>query len=300
MKELPLNALRAFAVVYASGGVRAAARELGIAHSAVSRHLAELDAWLGVPIIHPPAGRRGLTFTPQGEALGRATLSGLREIARAVASIRETRSEGSVTISTTPSFAARWLLPRLPALEEAHPHIEVSVVVDSRIIDLGTGEADLAIRMGRGPWRDVDCEPLMEDSLYPVMSPALWKKSGRPDKPDGLTRLRLLHDRDPETPWERWKAAHGPASLDVHGGPRFASSDLVLRAALLGQGVALARHQLAADDVASGALLRPLGDLSVELGTAYWVVLPKYSQVKPATRTVADWLKDQASLSPVG
>lgn len=295
MKELPLNALRAFAVVHASGGVRAAARELGIAHSAVSRHLAELESWMGVPLFRPSAGRRGLILTPQGEALGRAALSGLRDIARAVDALREVRSAGSVTLSTTASFAARWLLPRLPALQEAHPRIEVSVVVDPKPVELDTGEVDLAIRMGRGPWPDLDCEPLMEDSLYPVMSPAFWKKSGRPDTPAGLLRLRLLHDRDPHATWEAWKAVFGPASLDVRAGPRLASSDLVLRAALQGQGVALARHQLAADDVASGALLRPLGKRSVELGPAYWLVLPRYSQVRPATRTVAHWLKKEAA-----
>ncbi|MCI0674109.1 MAG: LysR substrate-binding domain-containing protein, partial [Myxococcaceae bacterium] len=185
----------------------------------------------------------------------------------------------------------RWLLPRLPRLEAEHPRLEVSVLVDQRLVDIEAGEVDLAIRMGRGPWRDVDCEPLMDEVLYPVMSPALWAKSGRPERPAALSRLRLLHDRDPNVSWDAWRRAHGPATLDVRRGPRFASSDLVLRAAVQGQGVALARHRLAGDDVASGALLRPFDGLKLELGPAYWLVLPTHARTRPATATVIAWLK---------
>lgn len=293
MKDLPLNALRAFALVYSHGGVRAAARELGIAHSSVSRHLAELDAWLGGTLIREGAGRRGISFTPDGETLGRATLQGLGEIERAAAALRDLRPSNAVTISAAPSFAARWLLPRLPALESDHPRVEVSVVVDQRLDDLRQGGIDLAIRMGRGDWADVRSEPLMDDELYPVMSPMLWNKTGRPRKPEQLAGLKLLHDRDPYASWESWRAAHGPTSLQIRRGPSFASSDLVLRAAMHGQGIALARHRLAAADLATGALVRPIGNLSVKLGTAYWIVLPKTSRVRPSTMTVVAWLKKQ-------
>jgi LysR family glycine cleavage system transcriptional activator len=294
MRDLPLNALRAFAVVYAHRGVRPAARELGIAHSSLSRHLAELEAWTGVPLTEGPGGRRGLRFTPAGEALGRSALAALQELERAAASIREARSASSVVISTTASFAARWLLPRLPALEMLHPKLEVSVSVDPRPVELASGEVDLAIRMGRGPWRDLDCEPLLDEVLYPVVSPAYWKQVGAPKRPV-LTRLRLLHDRDPSTSWDAWRRTHGPVTLDVRRGPRLASSDLVLRAALQGQGVALARHRLAADDVASGALLRPFGDARVELGPSYWLVLATNARTRPATAVVVAWLKGEAA-----
>lgn len=294
--KLPLNALRALAIVYAEGGVRAAARQLGVAHSAVSRHLLELEIWLGVPLIGQAAGRRGLSLTPQGEALAKASLAGFRDIESAVAALRESKSSRSVTISAAPSFAARWLLPRLPRLEQSHPHLEVSVVVDQRIDDLTTGGIDLAIRMGRGPWPDVHCEPLMDEVLYPVMSPALYERSGRPAAPAALAGLRLLHDRDPHASWEAWRRLHGPDSLDVLAGPRFASSDLVLRAAMQGQGVALARHRLAMDDVASGALVRPLEGLQVELGPAYWIVRPLRPRAGTGVSTVIGWLKDEVGL----
>lgn len=290
MNDLPLNALRAFALVAAHGGVRAAARELGVAHSSVSRHLAELEAWLGVPLFERAAGRR---LTAQAQALGNAVLAGLREIEAATAVVREARSPFAVTLSTTPSFAARWLLARLPALERAHPRIELSVVVNQRLDDLAGAGIDLSVRMGAGPWPDLHAEPLMDDLLYPVMSPSLWQASGRPRQPAELAGLRLLHDRDPHTGWERWRQAFGPPALAVQRGPRFASSDLLLRAALQGQGVALARGRLAAEELAAGTLLRPFGERELRLPDAYWIVRGA-RPLRSATATVIAWLKRQA------
>ncbi len=292
MQRLPLNALRAFATVYSAGGIRAAARELAISHSSISRHLGELERWLGVALIQDSAGRRATRFTPQGDALGKATVASLGEIARVTESLREARSEASITIATTPSLAVRWLLPRLPAFEAAHRGIEVSVIVDQRVQDLATSGADLAIRSGDGSWPDVQSQPLMTDALYPVMSPSLHARSGHPTRPAALTRLRLLHDRDPRAGWDAWRTVHGPRALDVRRGPRLTSSDLVLRAATLGQGVALARHRLAQADVVAGLLVRPFGELAVELGTVYWLGLPTHMQPSAATTAIARWLLD--------
>lgn len=294
MKDLPLNALRALAVVHASGGVRSAARELGVAHSAVSRHLAELEAWIGVPL--RAKARKQLVLTPQGERLAKAVLGGLREIESAVSALRETRSANSVAVGTIPSIAARWLLPRLPRLETSHPHLEVSVVVGKRLDDVEAAGVDLAIRMGKGPWPGARCEPLADDALYPVMSDDYWRKSGRPSKPADLVGLRLLHDRDPDATWEAWRREHGPEELDVRKGPRFTSTDLVLQAAAQGQGVALARHRLATEDLASGVLRRPLGGLFVRIEDAYWIVLPRHVFPRPATEAVIAWLKREAEM----
>jgi LysR family glycine cleavage system transcriptional activator len=152
--------------------------------------------------------------------------------------------------------------------------------------------------MGEGPWPRARCEPLAGDALYPVMSPAYWRRAGRPATPAALAGLRLLHDRDPQAGWEVWRRAFGPEELDVARGPRFTSTDLVLRAAAQGQGMALARHRLAADDVAAGLLLRPLGELAVRLERSYWIVLPRQAFPRPATETVIAWLKREAAIQP--
>ena len=295
MQSMPLNALRVFALVCEHGGVRAASRELGIAHSSVSRHLTELEAWVGVPLAREKgAGRHGWMPTPQGKALGKAVLAGLRDIEAATKSIREARSPFAVTISAAPSFAARWLLPRLPALERAYPRIELSVLVNQHVEDLQAGGIDVAVRMGTGPWPGMHCEHLMDDALYPVVSPDFWKDRGSPTRPQALSSLRLLHDRDPHAGWERWRRQFGPASLNLQRGPRFASSDLLLRAAQQGQGVALARHRLAAGDVATGLLVRPFGEREVHIENAYWIVRPN-GPPRDAVKTVIAWLSNEAS-----
>ena len=260
---LPLTMLRALATVYETGGARSAARRLNITHSAVSRHLKELEAWLGTPLLVRTEGRRTLTFSREGQALGQVALSCLSELESAVTSLREFRRRHSVTVSTTPSFAARWLLPRLGSLQANFPRLEVSVIVDQRVHAPADEGADLAIRMGGRAWPGFTCLPLMDDALYPVVSPAYWAEHGRPDTLRELLRLRLLHDRDPNASWAVWKKHHGPKALDTRTGARFTSSDLVLCGAEHGLGVALARNRLASDAIQSGALVRPFGDARV-------------------------------------
>nr|WP_295383090.1 LysR substrate-binding domain-containing protein [Pseudoxanthomonas sp.] len=297
MKTLPLNALRAFALVYAHGGVRAAARELGVSHSSVSRHLAELEAWMGVPLFE--RGAASWTPTRQGAELGRRVLVQLEDMLAATRATREVRRSFSVTVTVAPSFATRWLLPRLPALERAHPRVELSVLVNQEL-DLPSDGIDLAVRMGAGNWPNVRSEPLMDDRLYPVASPGYWQASGGTDDVACLHDVRLLHDRDPTAGWDHWLQLHGPANLSIGRGPRLASSDLVLQAAELGQGVALARGRLAAGALASGALIRPFRDLEVRVPDAYWLVRPRDPGAgkvanRQAVDTVIRWLKDQAA-----
>jgi len=298
MDKLPLNALRALAAVVGHGGLRPAARELGISHSALSRHLAQLEHWLGVPVTLRKPGQRDIVATPQGERLAEATSNALADIGRVVAAVRERRSPFSITISTTPSFAARWLLPRLPSLERAHPRLEISVMVDQRIEDPKNFAGDFAIRTGSGSWPGIEARPLMSDALYPVMSPRLWEASGKPRDIASLKRLRLLHDRDARSTWQLWREKHGPADLDVRAGSRFASSDLVLRAATQGMGVALAHHRLVEDDLESGVLMRPFGALEIPLGPTYWIAAPGGTALRAATKTVIAWLGREARSLP--
>ncbi|MEH6633575.1 MAG: LysR substrate-binding domain-containing protein [Halopseudomonas aestusnigri] len=292
MKNLPLNALRAFAAVYETGGVRSAARLLGITHSSISKHVHELEAWIGVSLIHREKGVRSLSFTVQGEDLGRISLDGLSLLANGVDAVRESRRGNSVTISTTPSFAARWLLPRLQDFNANYPWIELSVIVDQKLNFSSDQNADLAIRMGTGPWDDLKCQPLMDESLFPVMSTSFWLKVGRPTSLSALLNLPLLHDRDPQTTWHEWAKSRDVEGLDTNGGSRFASSDLVIRAAVQGLGVALARSRLVEDDLSTGLLIKPFEGEEMALSNAYWVVVPKDTKPKMAVDKVIEWLED--------
>lgn len=295
MMNLPANALKVLATVFEAGGVRPAARRLQIAHSSVSRHLTVLEDWLGVRLFEQQEGRRRLAFSPQGRALGEAAAASFDDLAKAVHSVRESPRINTVKISTTPSVASLWLLPRLLQFQKAHPGLELSVIVEQRLVNPASQETDLAIRMGKGPWRGLICKPLMDEELFPVMSPKYWEEAGRPSQPVELKHLQLLHDRDPHTPWDLWLDEYCSAPVDTTVGPRYTSSDIVLRAAAQGLGVALARSRLAEEGLAIGSLIKPFGQRSIKLVDAYWIVRPP-GEERVAVRAVASWLKFQAGI----
>ena len=290
MKDLPLNGLRALAAVYDTGGIRPAGRRLGVTHSAVSRHLNDLEKRLGVSLFQKTGAASPLAFTPQGEMLGKSALACLAELENSVTAVREARQGNSVVVATTPSFAIRWLLPRLPAFEELHPSIEVSLLVDQRMRPPGEDNADLAIRMGRRPRGEDTCEPLMDDGLFPVASPAYVTEHGT-----RLEGARLLHDRDPATHWDVWRRAHGPEHLETRKGSRFSSSDLVLKAAEQGMGIALARARLAAASIEAGTLVRLCSDLSLDVKNAYWLIPARQAGSRYAVQQLVAWLKAEAA-----
>ncbi len=294
MRDLPLTLLRALAAVYETGGIRPAGRLLGIQHSAVSRALRDLEAWLEVPLFEKRDGQRALVFSVEGTELGKAALVAMKELETATLKTREGSGTNSVTIATTPSFAMRWLLPRLPKMNQTYPKIEVSILVDqARKTPLETG-ADLNIRMGVQPASDLEPVPLMDERVFPVMAPRFWEDCGRPSKIENLMNLPLLHDRDPSTSWGAWCKKFGPDRLNVRQGPRLTSSDLILRAAEQGQGVALARGRLAEASLSDGALIRPFGDSELDLGPNYWLIANVETKRRRVVQTVMSWLQSEA------
>jgi LysR family glycine cleavage system transcriptional activator len=300
MRDLPLNALRAFAAIYLTGGIRPAGRLLGVSHSSVARHLSELEAMLGTSLVERTRDARALAFTAAGETLGREAAGALGALDSTWSSIRERRGAGTVTISAAPSVAALWLLPRLHRLAEALPRVEVSVLAEQRVRAPSEEGSDLAIRMGGRT--SGDAEPLMDDALTPVAAPRLLSRArtARGGPTGGatvaalLSDLPLLHDRDPNAGWPCWIERHGSKGLDASAGPRFTSSDLVLRAAKLGQGVALARLRLAGADLADGSLER-LTPASVHLPDAYQLVADPDRREHASVRAVRDWLHAEAA-----
>lgn len=299
MDNLPLTMLRALAAVYEEGGVRAAGRRLLVTHSAISRHLHELEQWIGTPLVEKGRGRHSFRLTPEGETLARASADALQSLGSAVSAVREARRPNAVTISTTPSFAVRWLLPRLPDFEQRYRWIEVSVLVEQRRkapLDEG---ADFSIRMGSGPWPDLQCEPLMDDALFPVANANYVARSKKDPGATDMSGLRLLHDRDPNAAWSSWKRQFGPSHMDVRSGPRYTSSDIVMRVAEQGMGVALARAQLCQESLEVGSLVRLAGDAFVPLPKAYWIVQAEGKSLRNAAQIFKDWMVEMASRSIV-
>ncbi|MDG4647902.1 LysR substrate-binding domain-containing protein [Roseibacterium sp. SDUM158017] len=292
MRDLPLTSLRALAAVHREGGVRAGARSLGVTHSTVSRQIRELERIYGVALVAPEG--RGLVLTPEGASLADTASRAIGDLETAALRLRERRGRNTVTIATTASVAVRWLLPRLPLFHDAHPGIEVSILTEQRFVDPDGERVDLVVRQSREPRTTLAAEPLMDDTIFPVIA------ATHPDATRGLDRLpkgaALLHDRDPDTTWARWLEQYPAPDVDPALGPRFTSSDLVIRAAAAGLGYALARDRLVGEDVAAGLVTRPFGARSIPLGTAYWLIrADRPSASARSLDRVTEWIIEEAT-----
>ncbi len=290
--------LRAFGAVYQTGGIRPAARLLGVTHSSVVRFVHDLEQFVGVPLIDRAEGRRLTRFTAQGEAIGTTVLHAFGQIEQTLLSVREAHRPNSVTIETTPSFAARWLLPRLGDFETRWNWIELSISVDQRLKNPADGHADFAIRLGTGPWPNLDCSPFPDDFLLPVMRTDYWQEAGEPRDCAALKACRLLHDRDPLMSWAHWQKGLGIDEIATTKGARFASSDLVLRAAEQGLGVALARWELARGSIEAGHLIAPIAMSCLPLPNSIWIVSDKDRGHSLAAQTTISWLMELAAERP--
>ncbi len=291
----PLGAIRAFEATARLGSTVAAASELGVTHGAVSRQIKTLEDRLSRQLFERESGR--LVLTKLGKRYAGSAEQAFDLLDVATRELTGGAEEPVVRISTTASFAAKWLLPRLPRFRARHREIEVWVFESQGLVEPRPGGAsDLAIRMGAGPWRGVSAQPLMDDELFPVCAPALARDLARPTD---LAKAILLHDDDPQAAWSRWLAAVGLAGRAYERGPRFASTALLLQAAVDGQGVALARARLASPDIRAGHLVRPFVE-TVQTGPAYWLITPIRGTPNRAARLFCAWLKQEARAAQKG
>lgn len=284
----PLNALCAFEAAARLGGIQKASQELCVTHGAVSRHVKLLEEWLGVTLFE--RSHRSITLTPAGRAYQQTVAAALDLIQEGTAAVQHHKSPKALGIATTHSIASKWLMDRLADFSQNYPAVEVWLTVEQKLTDFSQTGVDVALRMGEGPWPDLECTPLMEDRLIPVCSPQLLGKKKRLKKPADLASFTLLHDQDPKAQWSRWFQKVGLETMDSSQGPRFTSSDMALRSAMSGQGVALASEVLAADDIAAGHLIQPLPQ-AVELGTFFWLVMPHRNLSMSHAIAFREWLQ---------
>lgn len=288
----PLAGLDMICVVARLGSLSAAAAELGVTHGAVSRRLAAVEAWLGQLLFERHA--RGVRLTPDGQRFLGSVEQAFALIDGAADQWRRKRGPDVVRLSVVPSFAKLWLLPRLEALERGEPRVRIELSVEHRHADLETGEVDLAVRYGRGPWRNVESQPLARETLFPFANEPTAEKLGRDPAPGRLLAAPLLHDSD-ASGWRAWFAGAG---VDFKARPtdrRFEDYTLVLAAAEAGLGVALMRSPLADDYWAQTCGLVRLSDRAAFSLTTYHLVT-RVRETKPAVKIVADRLL--AALGP--
>ena len=299
MSRLPsLNALRAFEAAARLGSVTAAARALSVTPGAVSHQIKLLEEDLGVALLE----RRGRSVVPTPAAQG--GLAGLtlafEQMAGAVEAIRRSPQGPVLVVSVAPSFASAWLMPRLDRFWQRQPEVDIRIETKWGLTDFRRDGVDLAIRFGAGGYRGVFERRLMEEDYFPVCSEELLRGKCPLDAPEDLRHHVLLHvDGDawgPDFPtWRMWLQAAGVEDkVDFRRGPRFQISELALKAARDGQGVALGSSALVADDLSRHRLVRPFPQ-SVMAPLGYYVVCPPDHLARPAVQAFVDWLLEEAA-----
>lgn len=284
-RRLPsLNALRAFEAAGRHESFTAAAEELFVTHAAVSRHIRELEEWLGTDLFDrtgrgvrlTDAGRRyGVRLTPLFDNMAEATLE-----AAAQGKVR------TLNVSVEPSIASRWLVPRLGRFNELHPDIELNIDPENRLVDFRSDKADLGIRYGLGRWPDVEIQKLISDvEIFPVCSPRLLKG---PLSPGDLADYNLLHESRKQY-WTDWLHAAGIKGVEDWRGTVF-QGHLAIEAAEAGQGFALGDMILCTDAMAAGRLVRPFA-LDIKDHGGYFIVRAKGSKESAPARAFREWLQ---------
>lgn len=289
-RRLPsLNALRCFETVAAQLSIKKAAAALHISESAVSRQVRILEEQLGLSLFR--RNPSGLEITEAGKALAASTRGAFDQIARTIDSFH--RDQDTVQIKVLPTFALRWLYPRLRKFQVQHPLIRIVVQTRWHDMSSGDGEAELGVRIGLGNWPE-DCGvELYPEWLIPVCAPDYL--SGRSlATAEDFSSLTLLHPQPGRDDWKTWCSGWGGGTFDTDGGLDFDVLDMALRAAQAGHGLAITDVLLAHDAIEAGHLVTPLRR-AVPSGVSYFLVKPPDLGERRQVRLFHEWICDEMS-----
>jgi LysR family glycine cleavage system transcriptional activator len=287
----PLNALKAFEAAARHESFTRAAEELCVTQGAVSHQVKALEAELGVKLFNRE--RQRLIITEAGRDYLTVVRDALDRIAVGTERLLQRQNAGVLTVSTSPDFAAKWLVHRLGHFAEAHAGIDLRVSATLHHVDFAREEVDMAVRHGDGNWPGLDPVQLSSEQLFAVCSPKLLSGRRRLDKPADILKFPLIH-LDSRGDWTKWLRAVGISDATAMHGPVLNRASMVIDAAINGQGVALARTTLAAWDLINGRLVRPFPQ-SLRLAKTYWIICPKATASLPKIITFREWLLTEAS-----
>jgi LysR family glycine cleavage system transcriptional activator len=311
----PLNALKAFEATARHMSVKKAAAELSVTPAAVSHQVKALEVHLGIQLFH--RHNRALELTDAARAALPKLREGFDNLAQAVERIRAHKGGGMLMVSAAPSFAARWLMPRLHRFLEAHPKIDVrisarlrqategrrEVAAERATVDTWLADSDVAILYGHGDYPDFQVDKLLALTITPICSPRLVTHSQHPLlRPADLKHHLLLHDDtgdlyDGESFWEVWLKAAGVEDVDLRRGPHFSHAVLAFEAAIEGHGVVATMPVLAESDLHAVRLVTPFA-LRVPLASAYYLVCSVEAAKRPAVTAFRKWLLEEAAREP--
>ena len=283
----PLNGLRAFRAAARHLSFRAAAEALNVTQSAVAQQVRGLEQALGSPLFERHA--RGLALTPAGEALLPPVEQAFRLIAEAAARIAQ--QADVLTVSATPSFVSRWLVPRLDGFTRRHPGIDVRLSASNDLVDFRRDGVDIAIRYGTGVDPGLAAQLLFPADPVAVCSPSLCRPDGTLDPADLGTRVPLLHDS--HFLWAEWYRAAGRD--EARRGVRFSHTLHAIEAALLGQGIALVPRPLVERELQAGQLAAPSLDVRLTPGRGFYIVAPPELWETRKVAAMRLWLLSEAA-----
>ncbi|MET3514089.1 DNA-binding transcriptional LysR family regulator [Pseudacidovorax sp. 1753] len=303
LRTRPIGAgyLRAFEAVARHLNFRAAAEEMALTQSAVSRQIQSLEEEVGVPLFLRHT--RAVELTSAGAQLLLATQQALPRIDGAVRLIRQSAGRKSVALTTFASFASMWLIPRLEAFQQAHPDIDIRIDASDVAMDLDLADIDMALRYGPAEAMPAGAVRLFGETLMPVASPWLIKSNPAIREPADITRFTLIEAGDAHRThlewltWRRWFETNGLARTQPRRWLYFNYAYQMVQAALSGQGVVLARSPLIAESLASGDLVEVLPRQRMDSPMAYWLLVAPRSTARPEIRAFCDWLRQQAAVT---
>lgn len=291
----PLNALRAFEAAARHLNFSRAADELSVTPGAVSQQIQNLEDYVGAPLFRRTP--KGLLLTDAAQTALPALREAFDGLAEAASLLTAAVDGRRLTLTAAPSFAAKWLVPRLGRFEAAYPQVDVWLSAGLDLVDLTAGEVDIALRYGAGRYPGMEVRRLIGETVIPVLSPELHAANPL-HGPEDLAKHLLLHDGSPDPDdscpdWTMWLAARGVRDVDGARGPRFNQSSLVIEAAVNGRGVALAKRTLAQDDLDAGRLVAPL-QIATAVDFAYYLVHPKAKGRLPQVKAFISWITAEA------
>jgi LysR family transcriptional regulator, glycine cleavage system transcriptional activator len=266
---------------------------LGLTTSAASMQVQALEEYLRVPLFR--RNGRQVELTPQGELLRPKVEQALADLERAIDEARADRGSGPLRVTTIAFFLAQWLLPRLPSFTAKYANIDVQIQTSTELVDFVKTAMDAGIRFGAGTWPRLHTQKLLDEWLVPVCTPALLQRHGHIAEARDLKRYKLLHS--PYEPWTAW-LLEGGSDDEVwpSSGPAFDDAIAIVRAAVAGQGLALARWSVVGDEVTMGRLA--VAGRAVHSAHAYYFVCPPTHLALEKVAAFREWLVTECARFP--
>ncbi|MGB0783096.1 MAG: transcriptional regulator GcvA [Marinomonas sp.] len=292
MKSIPLAGLGTFAIAARHLSFTKAAQEMHLTQGAVSQQIRQLEERLGVTLF--VRYHRRLELTVAGVRLAVQLNHSFTEISDLILELQEEETSNILTVSVMPSFATKWLIPRLGSLQEAYPDLQLRIQANDREVNFQRDRIDVAIVHSHVHSSKGYIVPLMKDQVFPVCSPAFAKQRDLCE-PSQLAQVPLLNDdsewrfSSPYAEWEKWLLLANTKGIKASRGISFNRGDLAVQAAIAGQGVALGRTPLVMDDIQQGRLMRPF-DQTLDEGHAYLFVCPEMQRQREPVQQLLSWL----------